>query len=60
MESKSINDEAVKAWKMGVLPSLLSRYDLKDIFNADECGLFFYLLPDKTFSKVKAVMGQEK
>jgi hypothetical protein len=33
---------------MEVLPSLLSEYDPKDIFNADECGLFFNLLPGKT------------
>jgi hypothetical protein len=27
-----------------VFPSLLSEYHSKDIFNADECGLFYNLL----------------
>jgi hypothetical protein len=47
-ESKSVNEEAVQAWKIGELPSLLNEYHSKDVFNADECGLFFNLLPDKT------------
>jgi hypothetical protein len=33
-----------------VLPSLLSEYHPKDIFNADECGLFLSLLLDKTYA----------
>ena len=30
------------------LKTLLSEYNPNDIFNADETGLFFRLLPDKT------------
>ena len=30
--------------------SILSRYDPSDIFNADETGLYWRLLPDKTHS----------
>jgi hypothetical protein len=33
-----------------VLSSLLSEYNPKDIFNADQCGLFFSLLTDKTYA----------
>jgi hypothetical protein len=35
--------------KTGVLPSLLCKYHLEDIFNADECGFFFSLFPIKTY-----------
>jgi len=31
----------------------LIRYDLKNVFNMDETGLFFYALPDSTLSHVK-------
>jgi hypothetical protein len=33
-ESRSVNEEDVGAWKMGVLPSL-SEYHPKDVFNVD-------------------------
>ena len=31
------------------LPTLLSKYDLKDSFNADEFGLFYQCLPNKAY-----------
>lgn len=37
-------------WKRDVLPSLLKDYQEQDIFNADETGLFFKCLPDKTLT----------
>ena len=30
------------------LPTILARYQLKDIFNADEFGLFYETLPSKS------------
>ena len=30
------------------LPIILSKYELKDIYNADEFGLFYQALPDKS------------
>jgi hypothetical protein len=33
-------DKEVGAWKVGILPSLLSEYHPKDIVNANECGFF--------------------
>lgn len=48
-ESKSVDGEIVDSWKTTALPSLLAQYKPQDIFNADECGLFFNLLPDKTY-----------
>ena len=39
----------VAPWNETTLPKLLSKYDLKDIFNADEFGLFYQCLPNKTY-----------
>ena len=35
-------------WKETHLPTMLSRYKLQDIFNADKFGLFLQALPNKT------------
>ena len=34
-------------WKEAHLPAILPNYKLEDIFNADEFGLFFQVLPNK-------------
>ena len=39
----------VAPWNETTLPTLLSKYELKDIFNADEFGLFYQYLPYKTY-----------
>ena len=36
------------SWKETHLPSILSRYELKDTFNADEFGPFYQALPSKS------------
>ena len=36
-------------WNQTALPAILSNYELKDVFKADEFGLFFQCLPKKTF-----------
>ena len=36
------------AWNETSLPTILSRYNLKDIYNTDEFGLFYQGLPKKT------------
>ena len=38
----------VNAWKETSLPTILTHYDLKDIYNADEFGLFYKCMTDKT------------
>ena len=38
----------VASWFETTLPTLLSNYKLEDIFNADEFGLFYQCLPNKT------------
>ncbi|GBN83466.1 hypothetical protein AVEN_209916-1 [Araneus ventricosus] len=46
-EEKSVNPNEVTDW-IGKLKSLLKGYDDRDIFNADETGLFHRILQDKT------------
>jgi hypothetical protein len=57
-ESGSVDEEHVGAWKTGVLPSLLTEYHPKNVFNAGDCGLFSRYSHTKCMLvKVKAVMG---
>ena len=46
-EEKSVNSNEVTDW-IGKLKSLCKGYDDRDILNADETGLFYRVLPDKT------------
>ena len=39
----------INAWSETSLPTILSNYDLKDIYKADEFGLFYQCLPNKTY-----------
>ena len=39
----------VNAWSETSLPTLLSNYDLEDIYNADEFGIFYQCLPNETY-----------
>lgn len=54
-ESKSVEDgtDAMRSWASS-LQTILAEYRPSNIFNADETGLFFRLLPDKTL-EFKAV-----
>jgi hypothetical protein len=49
-ESASVDIKTVDEWKSKLL-SICDGYDEKDIFNLDETGLFFRLLPNKTLSE---------
>jgi hypothetical protein len=46
-ESSSVNTETVASWEEK-LPSITEGYCPENILNADETGLFFRALPDKT------------
>lgn len=48
-ESKSVTPEMFASWNETTLPTLLSNYGLKEIYNADEFGLFYQCLPDKSY-----------
>jgi hypothetical protein len=49
-EANSVNPEEVVAWKDTTLLHLMAKYSLKDIFSADEFGLFYNMLRDKTYT----------
>ena len=44
-ESVSVTSDMTGAWLECTLPTLLSKYSLKDIYNADEFGLYFAAAP---------------
>jgi hypothetical protein len=47
-ESKSVDQKTVEQWKNEILLQKIRGYDLCDIYNADETGLFFNLQPSHT------------
>ena len=47
-ESASVQVTTVDDWKKTALARLLTEYAPQDVFNADETGLFFRCLPNKT------------
>ena len=60
-ERGAVDEEKTDAWIEDVLKPTLSKYDSKDIFNADKTGLFWRLLPDKTLaSKSEKCFGGKK
>lgn len=44
-EAKSCTPDMIAHWKETHIPTILSRYQLKDIFNGDEFGLFYQAVP---------------
>ena len=48
-ESKAVTSEMVAGWNDTTLPTLLSDYDLENIYNDDEFDLFYQCLPDKSY-----------
>ena len=46
-ESK-VTKEITAPWEETILPTIFARYQLKDIFNADEFGLFYEAFPSKS------------
>ena len=47
-ESNACTDELVAPWERTTLPTILSKYDLNQIYNADEFGLFYRAQPNKS------------
>ena len=47
-ESGKVTKEMAAPWDETTLPTILARYQLKDIFNADEFGLFYEALSSKS------------
>lgn len=49
-ESAAVDTEMTDEWMNSTLPGLIDEYEPHNIFNADETGLFYKCLPDKTFT----------
>jgi hypothetical protein len=49
MAGESSADKKAEDFIVNVLPGLIEGYAAEDIYNADETGLFFKCLPDKTY-----------
>ena len=47
-EAKSCTPEMTASWKETHQPTILSRYELKDIFKADAFGLLYHAQPSKS------------
>ena len=49
-EGNSCTAEMIAPWKETTLPTILSKYKLDEIYNADEFGLFFRMQPNKSLN----------
>lgn len=49
-EAGDIDMEAVDNWRQTILKQKLSEFSENDVFNVDETGLFWKLLPSKTLA----------
>lgn len=49
-EKQDADDFGAERWTMEVLPRTLKGYSPRDIFNADETGLYWRVIPDGTLS----------
>lgn len=60
-EAAAIDMEVVENWQQTILREALSRYAPGDVFNVDETGFFWKVLPDKTmaFKGDKCVGGKK-
>ena len=47
-EDQDVTNEMTAPWRETTLPTIISRYDSRDIYNADEFGLFYKALPTKS------------
>jgi hypothetical protein len=53
-----VDSESTEAW-LESLPSLLEGYE-RDIYNADETGLFYNVLPERTLTLKGVLSWREK
>ena len=47
-KENAVTPEMTASWSEAYLPTILSKYELKDIYNADKFGRFYQALPDKS------------
>ena len=48
-EENAVTPEMTASWNETYLPTTLTKYRLKDIYNANDLGLFYQALPEKSF-----------
>lgn len=59
-ESAAVTDDMISQWHQ-VRQQILTKYSAEDIYNADECGLFYQMTPDQTMAfKDEKVHGAKK
>nr|XP_042896541.1 tigger transposable element-derived protein 4-like [Parasteatoda tepidariorum] len=60
-EAADFDNSSLKEWKDIVLRDIHERYEPANVFNVDECGLFYRILPDKTlcFKGEKCIGGKK-
>ena len=58
-ESENVAKEMTAPWEEASLQTILARNQLKDIFNADEFGLFYEALPSKPCTSDVSVVQRE-
>lgn len=51
-EAAGVDNDVVAAWKEGGLKDILERYEPNNIYNADETGIFWQMLPEKSLGFV--------
>lgn len=49
-ESHAADAEQASVWRKDRLPEIMATYEPSDIYNADETGLFFQMVPKKTLA----------
>ena len=49
-EERDVKTEDVDAWHQTVWTEILQEYEAKDIYNCDESGLFYRILPNRTLA----------
>lgn len=60
-EASSVEDETVRRWITEQLPKILHGWEPNQVYNCDESGLFFKMLPNRTLAtKGEEVHGSKK
>ena len=47
-EGQDVTNEMTASWREATLPTIISRYNCRDIYSVDEFGLFYKALPTKS------------
>ena len=49
-EAAAVDLEVVQNWQQGILREKLTKYSPDDMFNVDETGLFWRIMPNRTLT----------